>query len=92
MLNINQPDAGRVVTVAEANGVLTLSLGASAVAFSLLPRPGNYFESVYLDGESLGFVPGPLPVLAAALAADGGDYELTLYPLPDAPATETQGA
>jgi hypothetical protein len=92
MLKTNRPESGRVVNAVEANGVLTLSLGASAVAFSLLPRPGNYFESVYLDGEALAFVPGSLPVLAAALVADGANYELTLYPLPDAPAAESQGA
>ena len=93
MLTITQAPAGSDAATATANdsdNTVTLDYGTSSLTLSTLPRPGNYFETVFVADGVLGFVPGAPAVIAAHLCINQTEPLLTLYPLtPVTPANST---
>jgi 2-keto-3-deoxy-6-phosphogluconate aldolase len=87
---ITPPGAAEHVTVTEVDQYATLSYQGAELVIPVLPRPGNYSETIYLSDGALQFVPGAAPIIAAVFACHAGETTLTLFPLPAA--GEQQGA
>jgi hypothetical protein len=91
MLTIIKP-ANTGIHATEADGSVLLAYQDSTLALPILPRPGNYAETVFIANGALAFIPGEPPVIAAHLSIQGDAAKLTIYPAPTTDETEGEFA